>query len=155
VWLIHDWGCTKVNWNNEFLFVRWCLTPFSTIFHLYLLYAKQQWPWSYGSWIYNYLCNQYLSPLILWIWISIMARCTTLCDKVCKWLATGRWFSPVSSNNKTDRHDISEILLKMAYHIMLYTSPWSRFKFTISVVIGTDCIGSCKFNYHTITAIVV
>jgi hypothetical protein len=30
------------------------------------------------------------------------------------WLATGRWFSPgtpVSSINKTDRHDITEILL--------------------------------------------
>jgi len=22
-------------------------------------------PWSYGSWIYNYQCNQYLSPLML------------------------------------------------------------------------------------------
>jgi len=21
------------------------------------------WPWSYGSWIYNYLCNQCLWPL--------------------------------------------------------------------------------------------
>jgi len=21
------------------------------------------WSWSYGSWIYNYLCNEYLSPL--------------------------------------------------------------------------------------------
>jgi hypothetical protein len=27
---------------------------------------------------------------------------------------TGRWFSPVSSTNKTDRHDITEILLKVA-----------------------------------------
>jgi hypothetical protein len=38
-------------------------------------------------------------------------------DKVGQWLATGRWFSPgtpVSSNNKTDRHDITEILLKVA-----------------------------------------
>jgi hypothetical protein len=34
------------------------------------------------------------------------------------------------------------------YHIMLYTSPWSRFELTASVVIGTDCIGSCKLNYH-------
>ena len=24
------------------------------------------WLWSYGSWIYNYLCNQWLSPLTLW-----------------------------------------------------------------------------------------
>ena len=37
------------------------------------------------------------------------------CDKGCQWLATGRWFSPgppVSSTNKTDRHNITEILLK-------------------------------------------
>ena len=34
------------------------------------------------------------------------------------------------------------------YHIMLYTSPWMRIKLAISVVIGTDCIGSCKSNYH-------
>ena len=53
---------------------------------------------------------------MLWVWISIRARCTTLCDKVCQWLETGRWFSPgppVSSTNKTDRHKINEILLKM------------------------------------------
>jgi len=37
----------------------------------------------------------------------------TLCDKVCQWLAVGRWFSPgapVSATNKADRHDITEIL---------------------------------------------
>jgi hypothetical protein len=49
---------------------------------------------SYGSWIYNYLCIQCLSPLMLWVQISIRARCTTSCYKVCQWLATGRWFSP-------------------------------------------------------------
>ena len=37
---------------------------------------------------------------------------------------------------------------------MLYTSPWSGFELT-SVVIGTDCIGSCKFNYHMIMAMTV
>ena len=38
--------------------------------------------------------------------------------------------------------------------IMLYTSPWSRFELTTSVVIGTNYIASCKSNYgyHTITA---
>ena len=41
---------------------------------------------------------------------------------------------------------------RQIYHIMLYTSPWSGFKLTTSVVIGTDCIGSCKSNYHTITS---
>jgi hypothetical protein len=41
----------------------------------------------------------------------------TLCDKVCQCFAAGRGFSPVtpvSSTNKTDRHDITEILLKVA-----------------------------------------
>ena len=29
-----------------------------------------------GSWICNYLCNQCLSPLKVWVWILLMARCT-------------------------------------------------------------------------------
>jgi hypothetical protein len=49
--------------------------------------------WSYGSWIYNYLCSQCLSPPMLWVRISIRASCTTLCDKVCQGLVTGQWFS--------------------------------------------------------------
>ena len=75
------------------------------------------WPWSYGCWIYNYLCNQCLSPPMLWVWISIMARCTTLCRTVCQWLATDRWFSlgpPVSFTYKAERHNVTEILLKVA-----------------------------------------
>jgi hypothetical protein len=41
---------------------------------------------------------------------------TTLCDKVCQWLATFQLFSPgtlISSTNKTDCLDIAEILLKL------------------------------------------
>ena len=77
------------------------------------------WLWSYGSWIYHCLCNQCLSPLTLWVWTHSwrVVLDTTLCDKVCQWLATGRWFFPgtlVSSTNKTDRHNIAEILLKVA-----------------------------------------
>ena len=34
------------------------------------------WQWSYASWIDNYLCNQYLSPLTLWVWIPFMVKCT-------------------------------------------------------------------------------
>jgi hypothetical protein len=81
------------------------------------------WRWSYGSWIY--LCYQCQSPLMLWVRISIRARCTTLCDKVCQWLETGRWFSsgpPVSSTNKTDCHDITEILLKVALNTIKQTN---------------------------------
>ena len=57
----------------------------------------------------------------LW-WPCLLMDCrsvldTSLCDKVCLWLQVGRWFSPstlVSSTNKTGRHDITEILLKVA-----------------------------------------
>jgi hypothetical protein len=60
------------------------------------------------------------------------ARCThtTLCNKVCQLLGTGRWFSsctPVSSTNKTDHHDITEILLKVVLNTIdqppLFSSP--------------------------------
>jgi hypothetical protein len=39
------------------------------------------------------------------------------------------------------------------YHIMLYQVhlAWAEFELTTLVVIGTDCIGSYKSNYHTIT----
>jgi hypothetical protein len=39
------------------------------------------------------------------------------------------------------------------FHIMLYRVHPARvgFKLTTLVVIGTDCIGSCKSNYHMIT----
>ena len=59
------------------------------IFELSYLVRGLSWPWSHGSWIYNYLHNQYLSPLMLWVRISIRARCTTLCDKVCQWQVGG------------------------------------------------------------------
>jgi hypothetical protein len=32
-------------------------------------------PWTYDRWIYNYLCNECLSPLMVWVQISIRARC--------------------------------------------------------------------------------
>jgi hypothetical protein len=88
------------------------------------------WPWSYCSLNYNYLCNQCLSPLMLWVQISIKARCTTLCDKICQWLATGRWFSPSSpifTTNKADSHDITEILLKAGLNTIKET------KWTIAI----------------------
>ena len=46
--------------------------------------------------------------------------------------------------------DLSQVTDKL-YCIMLYTSPWSRFELTTSVVIGIDCIGSCTSNSHTVT----
>ena len=53
-------------------------------------------------------------------------RNTTLGDKVCQWLSTGQWFypgTPVSSTNKTECHDISEILLKVGSNTITITLP--------------------------------
>ena len=107
--------------------------------HIQFLYHVPSWPWSYGNWIYNYLCNQCLSPLTLWVRILLMARqCTraTLCDKVCPWLVECRWFSQdilVFSSNKTHRHDITEILLKVAINVI---HPQFLYPFT-------HCCGQC------------
>jgi hypothetical protein len=56
---------------------------------------EPSWSWSYGSWIYNYLCNQCLSLLTMWFQIPLRRGVldATLCDTVCQWLTAGRWFS--------------------------------------------------------------
>ena len=74
-----------------------------------------------------YLVCFHVSLLHFRMQSTAQARCThtTLCDKVYQWLATGRWFSPgtlVSSTNKTDRHDITEILLKVVLNTITLTS---------------------------------
>ena len=48
----------------------------------------------------------------------------TLCDQAYQWLGPGLWFSPstsVSSTNKTCRHDVTELLLKVALNTITLT----------------------------------
>ena len=80
---------------------------------------------------------------------------TTLCDKVCQWLAAGQWFSPgtpVSSTNKTDRHDITEILLKGVLNTINYLSQQPSFIFieqylciSFNIIWTTISQKSCPF----------
>ena len=72
-----------------------------------------------GRWIYNYLCNQCPSPLTLRVEITLRRDLldTTLCDKVCQWLANSRWFSPGTTvsgsfTNKTERPHLTEIFFE-------------------------------------------
>ena len=56
------------------------------------------------------------------------------------------WRKPEDPEDLEKAPDKSQVTDKL-YHIMLYTWPCSRFELTTSVVIDTDCIGSCKSNY--------
>jgi hypothetical protein len=47
------WACYIIN-----AIISECWYSYNHTFHL----QGPSWSWSYGSWIYNYLCNQCLSP---------------------------------------------------------------------------------------------
>ena len=115
----------------------------SSCFHL-IEGLGSSWLWPYGSWIYKYLCNQRLSQLLD----------KTLCDKVCQWLATGRWFSPgspVSSTNKTDRHDIAEILLKVTLNTINQTIiNWGT---GLAIMLFTVYLNPCTYAYYEIESV--
>ena len=49
--------------------------------------------------------------------------------------------------------DLPQVTAKLYYIIMHRVHlAWTGFELMALVVIGTDCIGSCKSTYHTITA---
>ena len=63
--------------NFEFnFFVKILKQSLVICLHISIWWLPWWWSWSYGSWVYIYLCNQCLSPLKLWVWIPFMMRCT-------------------------------------------------------------------------------
>ena len=56
--------------------VLFCLDQNRVIFYWNCSSQGPSWSWLYSSLIYNYLCNQCLSSLILWVLTPFMVRCT-------------------------------------------------------------------------------
>ena len=63
------------------------------------------------------------------------------------------WRSVLLVEETVRPREIHRSVVSHWQNIMLYTSLWSRFELKTSVVIGTDCIGSCKSSYHTLNTI--
>jgi hypothetical protein len=89
---------------------------------------------------------------------SITATCMSVevshALQVCQWLAVGRWFSPctpISSTNKTDRSEKTEILLKMAIN---QTKNKRKLSSTLVCVMGLIFTSLSNDIFHVFSPVV-
>jgi hypothetical protein len=95
--------------------------------------------------LHYYLCNHCILPLMSWLQFRSFRGVlhTTLSDTTCQWLAVCRFYSPVSSVSstiKTDRQDITDILLKGSLTLWLRRFVYNR----------TSCAVLCLTLFHDV-----
>jgi hypothetical protein len=93
--------------------------------------------------------------------VNYKKGCTRLeaaSDKVYQLLAHGRWFSPASSTTKTGRHDIAEILLKVALNTInqIKSNILDSYFYTYQVNLDVLVLQQChrhNINQHDLSLI--
>ena len=111
--------------NNQSINLINFHTSYSTFLDSRHLNTSIHWPCSY-SYIYIW---SFGSEFNSHSWQGVHVLDTTLCDTVCQWLMAGQWFSPGTLDsfiNKTDCHNIAEILLKVVLNTIIYLNPYSQ-----------------------------
>ena len=93
----------------------------------------------------------YWSLYISYNWLELGLLCLTPLSTIFQLYRGGQfywWRKPEYPEKTTDLRKSLTNFIIMLYQ---YISSWVGFKLTTLVVIATDCIDSCKSNYHTIT----
>ena len=96
---------------------------------IFILFNHNAWlysgpSWSYASWIKNYLCNLLITPKVESLNLT-HGEVYSIQHYVMKFVSDLQQVNCflqvllVSSSNKTDCHDITEILLKVALNIII------------------------------------